>query len=590
MHKAFDYVSELTLRLVDALGEAFNSYYGVAKSKTFWKSVLIIHCRLIIEAIYDRYCRLSLISGLPECLVLETPEKRLRLDRGKDFCLELVYWSSFDWALSSHILIYSDLKEKVRLNYIKSYNELSPLLESDRAHYELSLKVFYSEFQRERKFRVSNFFPRVEHRSLSSVVLFHHNGREYKNDEPLITGNLNRSNKQFSIYYAGIPTKSKGRILKFQKVLLKYRENFSRSEFESYVFDRILDFLPERFFHQRIPIESNLRTLNISIPSGNILDAENRENHGLHYSIQHGGGYGNHARLAIEWNELITSDGLLTWGWDQSTSYSAGICIPLPNLKYKSTPCRQGVTSKNVHKIGIATTSYWMRPFRLSKAWLPEYRLKSLQMFHGFMEAILAQIPKGSLTVSLYNNELGIKFEDVKGRLKNDSRVEWKKMCASELRDHSDLIIIDHFGTFILEALRANVPTNLILLKETMDLNSETMMFLSRMEEVGIVHYTVESLADHLSEIKNNLDLWWNNPELQRVRQDFIHRFAWTDDNWIGIWKEFIEAHTWLSEPVLPLKSVPIYVEVFSFCFTVLVKVKILIKGLLRFAQGAISR
>jgi putative transferase (TIGR04331 family) len=82
-----------------------------------------------------------------------------------------------------------------------------------------------------------------------------------------------------------------------------------------------------------------------------------------------------------------------------------------------------------------------------------------------------------------------------------------------------------------LESLGRNIPTIIFWNPEHWELRPSAVPYFDRLKQVGIFHETPESAAKKASEIWDDVEGWWNQPEIQQARRFFCDHFARTVDN-----------------------------------------------------------
>jgi putative transferase (TIGR04331 family) len=104
----------------------------------------------------------------------------------------------------------------------------------------------------------------------------------------------------------------------------------------------------------------------------------------------------------------------------------------------------------------------------------------------------------------------------------------------------SKMFLSNAAHTTFLEALAINKPTVVFLSKNIYRFNSEALTYFNSLQKVGILHYSPESAAEHINAVYDNIDSWWLNEEVQRVRESYVLKYALHDSNWAKEWiKEF---------------------------------------------------
>ena len=66
--------------------------------------------------------------------------------------------------------------------------------------------------------------------------------------------------------------------------------------------------------------------------------------------------------------------------------------------------------------------------------------------------------------------------------------------------------------------------------------------FIDKLEMVGILHRSGVTAARFVAGILNNTEIWWNQPDIQAVRQDFIDHYANFSPDWKQQWEREFEA------------------------------------------------
>lgn len=80
----------------------------------------------------------------------------------------------------------------------------------------------------------------------------------------------------------------------------------------------------------------------------------------------------------------------------------------------------------------------------------------------------------------------------------------------------SRIVIIDHLSTAITELLLMEVPFLLLINRHT-QLTQEAQPVFKQLEEIGVVHYSPDTLVAQLTEIYENVPKWWNQDEIKEA-------------------------------------------------------------------------
>ena len=71
------------------------------------------------------------------------------------------------------------------------------------------------------------------------------------------------------------------------------------------------------------------------------------------------------------------------------------------------------------------------------------------------------------------------------------------------------LLVLDHAGTTLAQALAANIPFLLYWNPETASFTPEALPLLDKLREAGILHDTPESAAAKAAEVWGDVPGWW---------------------------------------------------------------------------------
>jgi putative transferase (TIGR04331 family) len=81
-------------------------------------------------------------------------------------------------------------------------------------------------------------------------------------------------------------------------------------------------------------------------------------------------------------------------------------------------------------------------------------------------------------------------------------------------------------GTTYLESIILNVPTVIFWNPQHSELRASAVPYFEDLKRVGIFHESPESAAQHVNTVWDNVNAWWETPELQAVLQRFTTRYC----------------------------------------------------------------
>jgi len=235
---------------------------------------------------------------------------------------------------------------------------------------------------------------------------------------------------------------------------------------------------------------------------------------------QHGGMYGINANLHQEDYELSIVDKYFTWGWDRE-GFNNKI-IPMAALKLNDI---KDLQADNQLKDILFVSNIWPRYFLRFTPILPHEVSTYIEWQIRFAAGLDKNI-RDALHIRGYINDFGWEYADRWSDAKLEVIMDSWEIPFRKRLEQCRLVICDNTATTFLEVLASNKPTILFWDFETHYIRPEAMPFFDELIRVGILYKTPESAAHTVNQIYFDIESWWNNPELQKVRSRFCERFA----------------------------------------------------------------
>ena len=88
--------------------------------------------------------------------------------------------------------------------------------------------------------------------------------------------------------------------------------------------------------------------------------------------------------------------------------------------------------------------------------------------------------------------------------------------------------------------LSQNIPTLAFWQNGFDHLRESAKPYYQLLVDAGIIHLSVESATDKVSEIWDNVDAWWNQAHVQDARKKFCERYAKTNQKSISNLKKVL--------------------------------------------------
>lgn len=245
---------------------------------------------------------------------------------------------------------------------------------------------------------------------------------------------------------------------------------------------------------------------------------------------QHGAGYGCYELVTPERVERRLTDFYITWGWTDGRSCPT---VPLPDPGMSELLNSHCPVNEDILLIGSHGPMYL---FRYQSYWIPEF----VQERYGSMqEAFLIALDnpvKARIVYRPYPKEYGWgERQRLKGYLP-EVRFD-SSLKATDSMARCSLVVFDHPGTSLLEALTMNTPTVAFWEHAQSPMRAEAQPYFNLLIEAGILFRSPAEAARQVTTVADDPRRWWKSSLVQSARIAFCRRFAWADPDWRHRWK-----------------------------------------------------
>lgn len=114
-----------------------------------------------------------------------------------------------------------------------------------------------------------------------------------------------------------------------------------------------------------------------------------------------------------------------------------------------------------------------------------------------------------------------------------------KKKYFEDSVNSSRLVVHSDNSTSLLETMAANFPSLIFWNPKFYELTEEAKPFFDKFYDLGIMHYDSKSVAKKINEIYSDINQWWQDEEIQNVRNSFSKKFCLSSSNYLLEWKNF---------------------------------------------------
>lgn len=236
---------------------------------------------------------------------------------------------------------------------------------------------------------------------------------------------------------------------------------------------------------------------------------------------QHGGNYGQVKTPCTAEVVEYSQDAFFTWGW-KTQGNARGSFVPLPALQLcRHAKAWHGQESEPLIFVGTEMSAYG---HRLDSHPTPMQFVAYRQAKADFFAALPQEIRKQAL-YRPYFTLPGV-LEDAEWLLPRFPEV---KLCVGDLPRQllsCRLLVVDHHGTTMLEAMAADVPMLLYWDRKSWPLTPECDVLVNMLETAGIWHSSPAKAAAKAAEIWHNPARWWQSAEIRMSRHIFCDHQA----------------------------------------------------------------
>ena len=117
-------------------------------------------------------------------------------------------------------------------------------------------------------------------------------------------------------------------------------------------------------------------------------------------------------------------------------------------------------------------------------------------------------------------------WKDFFAGAKIDLSIESSDRNLRKSLKRSRVAVFAYYSTGYLECLAADKPAICFWQNSLNFLSDDVVDDFKQLERVGLIHFTPESAAKHVNKHWDDVLSWWNEPKVERVRQDFANKYA----------------------------------------------------------------
>jgi putative transferase (TIGR04331 family) len=381
--------------------------------------------------------------------------------------------------------------------------------------------------------------------SLSSILRFSLNGLDFlrKNTDAVICNSYLPSLSEVKLNFAlkqiprfgGFPLPnlnvdvSKIDREKYSRLCVSKVMEKKSNDFDICIASFLFDLIPVCYWEGFAQLKN--QTLKIKAPSSpkfiftsNSFDSDEifklwtalKTEDGTPYIVgQHGNNYGT-SRYMNPSVEEETSDKFITWGWvDSLKNHVPAFIFKTINKNWRFNPIG-GMLLIEVHLNHRISTWDDFAEFSLY-----------FEDQKAFVSSLNPDV-KENLVIRLHSSYRHFSWNEISRWFDFDSSLKIDHGNTNIVRSikSSRLTVFSYDSTGILELLSLNVPMMAFWQNGFEHLRDDACQHYKLLVDVGIVHFSAESVSKKINEIWSDIDTWWNSDQVQLARKDFCNVYA----------------------------------------------------------------
>ncbi len=512
-HEDYEYLKDLKKKIIGPLVDTLNEYHKKNFSVNYWETILGYWIHSFLMMMLERW---RILENLPYndihyTLNIKKIEKTDLIPQTIDEYNNIFWLGEYSSFLYEKIIQYkySNNFTIIRTNSNKKIDFVRKKFSSKNIDLRnIVLKTYFLIFGRVLR-NQKNAIIRSYLGSFEEIKLNFHLGQLptfVKNNYHLCTPQTQlRSKMRLNVN----PTND------FEKLILKNIFNFIPvSSLEG--------FQNEKKILNKIPLPNKPS----SIFSSNILFkslisrycAEKKEQGSKLILGCHGGSYGHLKDHFCEQQELLISDKYLSWGWTNKTSKKIikfGILRPKIKIKYSKKNCLTIIFPSNA-------------PFEKYIESTVQASIQGEYIFEPVFKIInkLSKEVSKNLLLRFYPRNFGKNEIEIFKNFNSKIKIDMTGSKIENVLSNTKIFLSPYLGTGYLETLSMNIPTLIFVSKKLDCIREDAKPFYNLLKDVNIFFDDETELSNHINNVWNNHQDWWNSRKLQENRQKFCNNFA----------------------------------------------------------------
>lgn len=242
---------------------------------------------------------------------------------------------------------------------------------------------------------------------------------------------------------------------------------------------------------------------------------------------QHGGGYGIDRIHAIENFETRVADCFYTTGW-RSSPKQVPLAVAFSPALFKHE------RKSEQNRVLLTCVAFPKYVYRIHFHPMPGTIEMMISNTADFVREIKG---RQELVFRPCSEDYGWGSIDTLRKANPELILDDIRIPGPSSYARSALVVHNYLGTSWLETLAMNIPTVCFYNTDTYAFRDAAQPFINDLAAVGILHQSGSDAARFVLSIKNDIQGWWQRPEVQDARLAFVSNYANFSPDWAQKWE-----------------------------------------------------
>lgn len=245
---------------------------------------------------------------------------------------------------------------------------------------------------------------------------------------------------------------------------------------------------------------------------------------------QHGASTGVMAAMQLSPETEFRFHRYITWGWSSHPQYQ-GHFLPLPSpqlselSRARRAPTKDIIFVSSCVRLLAGRMSFEGDIYNRNFAY--QQKLEFFQALPTQIKQIIRYRPYPRQPASIPDAEL---IKETQPEIPHVTGNFHKELMRSRA------IVMDSPGSTFYQAMAANVPVVAYWSEDAFLMTDEAKQVYDKFRSLGVIHKSGLDAAEQMARVHHDIEGWWHQPDIQKVREELCGRYARINKYWWFDW------------------------------------------------------